>query len=142
MKDSMLPSKPLISYFLMGSLLTSSFVDSYIRGASASNATFLDAQSLQRHEQSIVSSLRDGSAHRSLQSYNCMQDLFGSSLANGCTANDVEFVAVTGVVVYDPGAYQDEVRLCPVRPFIFHAFLTVFRRMEFGKMLAEVLMIM
>ena len=35
-----------------------------------------------------------------------MQDLYGSTL--GCTAADVKFLGVTGVEVYDPGAYQDE----------------------------------
>jgi hypothetical protein len=34
-----------------------------------------------------------------------MEDLKGSNL--GCTAGDVEFVGVTGVVVYDEGAYLD-----------------------------------
>jgi hypothetical protein len=36
-----------------------------------------------------------------------MADLFGSSLDSGCTASDVTFMAVTGVEVYDPGAYKD-----------------------------------
>lgn len=34
-----------------------------------------------------------------------MQDLYGSNL--GCTASDVKFIGVTGVEVYDPGAYKD-----------------------------------
>lgn len=77
--------------------------DSFLRGASTNPV--LDAESLRRQELSIVSSLRDDSRHRSLQAGNCMEDLKGSSL--GCNSGDVEFVGVTGVVVYDEGAYLD-----------------------------------
>lgn len=57
--------------------------------------SFLDSDSLAQQEQSIVSSLLDSSKHRSLQANNCMDDLFSGSA--GCNANDVEFVAVTGI---------------------------------------------
>jgi hypothetical protein len=70
-------------------------------------APFLDAASLQDRESSLVTSLRS-SQHRSLQANNCMEDLFGKSLSNGCNAQDMKFLGVTGVQVYDPGAYQDE----------------------------------
>ena len=35
-----------------------------------------------------------------------MDDLYPGDA--GCTANDVAFIAVTGIEVYDDGAYQDE----------------------------------
>jgi hypothetical protein len=95
---------------IMGSLFTSFAERSYVRGASAMTDTsdFLDPESLRRQELSILSSLRDESVHhRSLQTLNnCMEDLGGSL---SCTALDVKFLNVTGVEVYDPGAYQDPV---------------------------------
>ena len=103
----MLPSNPLRSYAMMGSLLVSRIAlatDSHVRRG-AMETSFLDSDSLAQQELSIVSSLRDSSKHRSLQANNCMDDLFSGNA--GCTANDVEFINVTGIVVYDPGAYQD-----------------------------------
>lgn len=65
---------------------------------------FLDAESLQRQEESIVSSYRNDWNHRSLVENNCLEDLSGRV---GCTANDLEFLAVTGVQIYDSAAYLD-----------------------------------
>ena len=59
--------------------------------------SFLDAASLDRQEHSIVSSLLEGSKHRSLQTGNCMVDVAGGSPS--CTANAVSITAVTGAVV-------------------------------------------
>jgi hypothetical protein len=75
-------------------------------GAEASpleTASFLDAMELDRQESSIASSLREDSWHRSLAANNCMDDLYSGNA--GCTANDFEFMGVTGVTVNDPGAY-------------------------------------
>jgi hypothetical protein len=83
-------------------------------GASANvDGEVLDAESLERQEDAIVSSVREESWHRGLQSSNnCMADLYGGATSldgNVCTANSIEFIAVTGVQVYDAGAYQDNV---------------------------------
>lgn len=104
----MWPSNMLVSYMIMGSLFTASATESGYSSAMTDTSDFLDNESLRRQELKILSSLRDDSVHhRSLQTNNCMADLFGSSLDSGCTASDVTFMAVTGVEVYDPGAYKD-----------------------------------
>lgn len=72
--------------------------------ASGTDLPFLDAESLQRQEESIVSSYRNSWNHRSLQENNCLEDLSGKV---GCTANDLEFLNVTGIVVNDARAYLD-----------------------------------
>ena len=56
--------------------------------AAAAAAAFLDAMELERQEQSIASSLREDSWHRSLQANNCMDDLYPGNNAVGCNAND------------------------------------------------------
>lgn len=67
--------------------------------------SFLDIDSLRSHESAILSSLLSNQ-HRSLQANNCMQDNFdGGTLT--CTANDIELIAITGVEVFDAGAYLD-----------------------------------
>jgi hypothetical protein len=73
---------------------------------------FLDAASLQTHEASIISSLRQNNPfHRSLLTNTCMFDVYksrgGSGNSLGCTAQDVKFLAITGVDVSDPGAERD-----------------------------------
>ena len=79
-----------------------------IIGASADvDGEVLDAESLERQEDAIVSSVREESWHRSLATGTCMADIYGSNL--GCTAQSVKFLGVTGVQVYDAGAYKDNV---------------------------------
>lgn len=84
-----------------------------LRGSSDQQDDSLSIQQLHSLESSILTSLRTNSYHRTLQSTNtCMQDLYQSinSVTNtlSCNAQDVKFLAVTGVTVYDPGAYVDE----------------------------------
>lgn len=75
--------------------------------AAEADLPFLNAESLQRQEESILSSYRKNSwNHRSLQELNCMDDLYSGSA--GCTANDLEFIDVTGIQVWDENAYFDE----------------------------------
>jgi hypothetical protein len=63
--------------------------------------SYLDAASLARFESQILQS--SFHQHRALQELNCMGDL-GST---GCTANDLEFIAITGIQVYDSAAYLE-----------------------------------
>ena len=66
---------------------------------------YLNSTSLAAYESSLLHSLLSNQ-HRSLQSNNCMQDLFtGGTLT--CTANDIELIAITGIEVYDDAAYLD-----------------------------------
>jgi hypothetical protein len=79
-----------------------------LRGASESDTVYIDSfQSIESSVQPILQN--DIGRHRVLQTNNCMQDLYGTgSQTLSCNAQDVKFLDVTGVTVYDTGAYQDE----------------------------------
>lgn len=65
--------------------------------------SYLDAASLARFESQILQS--SFHQHRALQQLNCMDDIYSG--AAGCAANDLEFIRVTGVQVYDSTAYLE-----------------------------------